>query len=213
VPLNARSVSASTVKLAIAATVLARHSGIPRPGSWCLLLREMIIPSDDARPTPSRLWHDDRARIALPTSCGRSGSSDTLMYGGWRRDVCRSAPRGRGPGGREDTTAWDTARSGARFGSPPAGQRSARRGLTPATRYLLWLTAHVRTIEAERVRRDRKVECCTRVDLGCAARHRPVFWEGVSSRAYDLGASGSRSPSDRLAGKVARSLTAAPQGR
>ena len=45
---KARFPAASTVKLAIAATVLAQHSGIPPPGSHVdALLREMIVPSDD----------------------------------------------------------------------------------------------------------------------------------------------------------------------
>jgi hypothetical protein len=46
---KARFPAASTLKLAIATAVLSEHSGIPAPGSYVGdLLREMIIPSDDA---------------------------------------------------------------------------------------------------------------------------------------------------------------------
>ena len=83
---KARFPAASTLKLAIAATVLAEHSGIPPPGSHLdALLREMLIPSDDAAANSLLVW------LGGSTSSGayhvndlmRSiGLTDTLMYGG-----------------------------------------------------------------------------------------------------------------------------------
>jgi len=89
---KARFPAASTIKLAIAATVLARHSGIPSSGSYLDgLLRQMIIPSDDAAANALLVW------LGGSTSSGayrvndlmRSlGLTDTLMYGGY--EVIRS---------------------------------------------------------------------------------------------------------------------------
>src|SRR4029450_13890570 len=54
---KARFPAASTVKLAIAATVLSRYSGTPPSGSYLDgLLREMIIPSDDAAANALLVW-------------------------------------------------------------------------------------------------------------------------------------------------------------
>jgi beta-lactamase class A len=83
---KARFPAASTVKIAIAATVLAKYPGIPGPGSRIDgLLRAMIIPSDDSAANSLLVW------LAGSTSSGayrvndplRSiGLTDTLMYGG-----------------------------------------------------------------------------------------------------------------------------------
>src|SRR5262249_60848148 len=84
---KARFPAASTVKLAIAATVLAHFDGIPSRGSYLDgLLREMIIPSDDAAANALLVW------LGGSTSSGAYrvndlmhslGLTDTLMYGGY----------------------------------------------------------------------------------------------------------------------------------
>jgi hypothetical protein len=93
---KARFPAASTLKLAIATTVLSRHSGIPPPGSYVGdLLREMITVSDDAAANALEVW------LAGSTSAGshqvntlmRSiGLVDSIMYGGYETaDVTRGA--------------------------------------------------------------------------------------------------------------------------
>ena len=62
---KARFPAASTLKLAIAAAVLTRHSGIPPPGSYVGdLLRQMITVSDDAAANALEVW------LAGSTSAG-----------------------------------------------------------------------------------------------------------------------------------------------
>ena len=219
---KARFPAASTVKLAIAATVLAKHSGIPPPGSRLdALLREMIIPSDDAAANALLVW------IGGSTSSGayrvndlmRSlGLSDTLMYGGYEtRTLSGRIPRrvDESPafGVGKYTTAWDMTSLWRALWLASGGigpLRSAERGLTPAdARYLLWLTAHVRDLPKldGRFRADRSVEVLHKAGWISAARHDTglVFWEGgvfvagvMTYRSWGV----SRS-SDRLAGRVA----------
>ena len=121
---KARFPAASTVKLAIAATVLAEHPGIPPPGSRIDgLLREMIIPSDDAAANSLLVW------LAGSTSSGAYrvndlmrgiGLTDTLMYGGYATRTLSSrhpASRRRGAGLRggqvHDRAGHDLALAGA----------------------------------------------------------------------------------------------------
>jgi len=98
---KARFPAASTLKLAIAAAVLAEHDGIPAPRSYVgEQLREMIIPSDDAAANALEVW------LAGSTSAGshrvntfmRSiGMLDSIMYGGYETSGVRrnaaAAPR------------------------------------------------------------------------------------------------------------------------
>jgi hypothetical protein len=219
---SARFPAASTVKLAIAATVLAEHVGIPPPGSYIDgLLREMIVPSDDAAANSLLVW------LAGSTSAGAYrvndlmrglGLTDTLMYGGYAtRTLAARIPRrveeqpGFGVG--KYTTAWDMTGLWRALWLASGGLgplRASQRGLTPAdARYLLWLTAHVRdqpkldsTIGA-----DRKVEVLHKAGWISTARHDTglVFWEGgvfvagvMTWRSYGVSTS-----SDRLAGRVA----------
>src|SRR5262249_17592512 len=149
--------AASTVKLAIAATVLAHHSGLPPPGSYVdSLLGEMILPSDDAAANALLVW------LGGSTSSGAYrvndlmhslGLTDTLMYGGY--EVGRR-PSSRIPvrvdevpyfGVGKYTTAWDMTSLWRAIWLASGGKGPLRgsSGLTPAdARYLLWLTAHVR---------------------------------------------------------------------
>jgi len=79
--------AASTLKLAIAAAVLARHSGIPPPGSYVGgLLREMITVSDDAAANALEVWlaGSTYAGSQQVNSLMRSiGLVDSIMYGGY----------------------------------------------------------------------------------------------------------------------------------
>jgi beta-lactamase class A len=219
---KARFPAASTVKLAIAATVLAEHSGIPPPGSRIdALLREMIIPSDDAAANSLLVW------LAGSTSSGayrvndlmRSiGLTDTLMYGGYATRTLS----GRIPlrvdeapafGVGKYTTAWDMSSLWRALWLASGGigpLRSSQPGLTPAdARYLLWLTAHVSDQPKldTTVGTDRKVEVLHKAGWISAARHDTglVFWEGgvfvaavMTWRPHGVSLS-----SDRLAGRVA----------
>jgi beta-lactamase class A len=219
---KARFPAASTVKLAIAAAVLARHSGIPPPGSYLDgLLREMIIPSDDEAANALLVW------LGGSTSSGayrvndlmRSiGLTDTLMYGGYAtRSLSARIPvrvdEAPGFGVGKYTTAWDLASlwralwlaSGAK-----GPLREARPGVTPAdARYLLWLTAHVRDepkLDAV-VGRERDVEVLHKAGWISSGRHDTglVFWEGgvFVAGVMTWRSSGVSRSSDRLAGRVA----------
>lgn len=219
---RARFPAASTVKLAIAATVLSVHSGIPPPGSRIdALLREMIFSSDDEAANALLVW------LGGSTSAGayrvndlmRSiGLVDTLMYGGYAtRTLSARIPRrvDESPwfGVGKYTTAWDMTSlwRGLWLASGGVGPlRSAQRGLTRAdARYLLWLTANVRDQPKldGRVGADRRVEVLHKAGWISAARHDTglVFWEGgvfvagvMTYRSWGVSTS-----SDRLAGRVA----------
>jgi hypothetical protein len=99
---RARFPAASTVKLAIAAAVLAEHDGIPSARSYVGgLLREMIIPSDDAAANKLEVW------LAGSTSAGSHvvnglmssiGMTDSIMYGGYATsDVRRGGAAAKRP--------------------------------------------------------------------------------------------------------------------
>ena len=220
---RARFPAASTVKLAIAATVLSRHSGTPPSGSYLDgLLREMIIPSDDAAANALLVW------LGGSTSSGayrvndlmRSlGLKDTLMYGGY--EVIRSLSS-RIPvrvdetpafGVGKYTTAWDMTslwRAIWLASGDKGPLRSSHSGFTAAdARHLLWLTAHVRDQPKldTTLRSEHGVEVCHKAGWISAARHDTglVFWSGgvfvagvMTYRPWGVSLS-----SDRLAGRVA----------
>ncbi len=223
---KARFPAASTLKLAIAAAVLARHSGIPPPESYVgSLLREMITVSDDAAANELEVW------LAGSTYAGSQrvnalmrsiGLVDSVMYGGYEVrslsgpipvDVDEQPAFGVG----KYTTAWDMARlwralwlaSGSR-----GPLRKAQLGITPAeARHLLWLTAHVRDQpKLDRVVGEmRGVHVLHKAGWISQARHDTglVFWRGgvfvagvMTHRSWGIGTS-----SDVLAGRLAaRSL-------
>jgi hypothetical protein len=219
---KARFPAASTLKLAIAAAVLAEHRGIPPPGSRIHgLLRKLIIPSDDATANSLLVW------LAGSTSAGayrvnalmRSiGLTDSLMYGGyatrtlWARIPLRVDEQPSFGVGKY-TTAWDMTSLWRALWLASGGLgplRSSQPGLTPAdARYLLWLTAHVRdqpkldtTIGA-----DREVDVLHKAGWVSAARHDTglVFWEGgvFVAGVMTWRPHGTSRSSDRLAGRVA----------
>jgi len=220
---KARFPAASTLKLAIAATVLAEHSGIPPPGSRLdALLRELIIPSDDAAANALLVWLDGSTSSGAyrVNDLMRSiGLSDSVMYGGYQVTRALSIPIPRrvddAPafGVGKYTTASDMTSlwRALWLASGGIGPLSASRpGLTAAdARYLLWLTAHVRDQPKldTFVGRDREVDVLHKAGWISAARHDTglVFWEGgvfvagvMTYRSYGVSTS-----SDRLAGRVA----------
>jgi Beta-lactamase enzyme family len=219
---KARFPAASTLKLAIAATVLAEHRGIPPPGSRIdALLRELIIPSDDSAANSLLVWLDGSTSAGAyrVNALMRSiGLTDSLMYGGYatrtlssriplRVDEQPSFGVGKYTTARDMTSLW-RALWLASAGRGPL--RSSQPGLTPAdARYLLWLTAHVRDQPKldTSVGADRGVDVLHKAGWVSAARHDTglVFWEGgvfvaavMTWRPYGVSLS-----SDRLAGRVA----------
>jgi hypothetical protein len=222
---KARFPAASTLKLAIAATVLARHSGIPPPGSYVDgLLRELIVPSDDEAANSLLVWLDGSTSAGAyrVNDLMRSiGLTDSLMYGGYEITRALSAPIPRrvdeAPsfGVGKYTTAWDMTSLWRALWLASGGigpLRSTQPGFTPAdARYLLWLTAHVRDQPKldTFVDRDRNVDVLHKAGWISTARHDTglVFWEGgvflagvMTYRPWGVSTS-----SDRLAGRVAAS--------
>lgn len=223
---RARFPAASTLKLGIAAAVLARHPGIPSSGSYVGgLLRKMITVSDDAAANALEVW------LAGSTYAGSQrvnelmrsiGLVDSIMYGGYEvRSLSGPIPvqvdEQPAFGVGKYTTAWDMARlwRALWLASGDRGPlRSAQPGITPAeARHLLWLAAHVRdTPKLDRVVGERRgVRVLHKAGWISHARHDTglVFWRGgvfvagvMTYRSWGIGTS-----SDVLAGRLAaRSL-------
>ena len=219
---RARFPAASTLKLGIAATVLAAYTGVPAPGSRIDgLLREMLIPSDDAAANALLVW------LGGSTSAGghrvnglmRSlGLVDSIMYGGYEVRT----PSGRIPvrveqqptfGVGKYTTAWDLASlwRAVWLASGSRGRlRSAQPGFTPADgRYLLWLLGHVDdTPKLDRyVGKRPGVAVLHKAGWITSARHDTglVFWRGgvFVATVMTWSARGVGRSSDLLAGRVA----------
>jgi beta-lactamase class A len=219
---KARFPAASTLKLAIAAAVLAEHDGVPSSRSYVGgLLREMIIPSDDAAANALEVW------LAGSTSAGSHevnglmgsiGMSDSIMYGGYETRslsgpipvrVDDAPPFGVG----KYTTAADMAELHRAIWLASGNRgplRAQRPGFTAAdARHLLWLLAHVRdTPKLDRaLRGESAVHVLHKAGWISSARHDTglVFWRGgvfvasvMTWRSSGVGAS-----SDALAGRVA----------
>ena len=221
---RARFPAASTLKLAIAATVLAEHTGIPPPGSRISsLLREVITHSDNASANALEIW------LAGSTSSGgrrvdallRSiGIEDSLMYGGYavERALALAIPL------RVDeqplsgigkyTTAHDLASMAravwlASAGLGPLARRAS--GFTAADgRHLLYLLAHVRDpgkLDRE-IGRDPGVRVLHKAGWIGAARHDNglVVWPGgiYVAAVMTWRPSGTGVREDALAGRVAK---------
>ena len=214
--------AASTLKLAIAAAVLAEHDGVPSSGSYVGgLMREMIIPSDDAAANALEVW------LAGSTSAGshvvnglmRSiGMTDSIMYGGYEvRSLSGPIPvrvdESPAFGIGKYTTAADMATLHRAIWLASGNRGPLRRsepGFTAAdARHLLWLLAHVRDTPKldGTVGRQRDVHVLHKAGWVSSARHDTglVFWRGgvfvVSVMTWSSGGAGPWS--DRLAGRVA----------
>jgi hypothetical protein len=220
---RARFPAASTLKLAIAVAVLAEHHGVPAPRSYVGgLLREMIIPSDDAAANELEVW------LAGSTSAGSHlvnglmssiGMRDSIMYGGYEVRSLSTGPipirvnEAPGFGVGKYTTAADMATLHRAIWLASANRgplRERRLGFTAAeARHLLWLLAHVRdTPKLDRVvGADRDVHVLHKAGWISTGRHDTglVFWRGgvVVASVMTWRASGVGVSSDVLAGRVA----------
>ena len=220
---KARFPAASTVKLAIAATVLAEHRGIPAPRSYVgALLREMIIPSDDAAANALEIW------LAGSTSAGASevnalmrsiGMTDSIMYGGYEvtslsRPIPVRVEEQPAFGLGKYTTAADMAALHRAIWLA-SGNRGPlhreQRGFTSAdARHLLWLLAHVRDEpKLDRLVGERKgVHVLHKAGWINSARHDTglVFWRGgvFVAAVMTWRPGGAGVSSDVLAGRVAQ---------
>jgi hypothetical protein len=217
---RARFPAASTLKLAIATTVLAAEHGVPDRGSYLDgLLRQMLVVSDNASANALEAWlggstSGGSARInALMQSIGLR---DTIMYGGYEigtyaRRIPLEVEQQPSFGFGKYTTAWDLAKlfraiwlaSGGRGPLPVAGFTTAD------ARYLLWLLGHVRdSPKLDRiVRRSSDVAVLHKAGWIDSARHDAglVFWQGgvfvASVMTWDPRGAGVSS--DVLAGRCA----------
>jgi Beta-lactamase enzyme family len=221
---NARATfpGASTMKLALAATVLARHSGVPPPGSQVhSLLVSMLTRSDNAAANALEVW------LAGSTSAGshrvnelmRSvGMRDSEMYGGYElRTLASRIPlrvdEQPAFGYGKHTTAWDISMLLRAIWLASGGHgalRAAQPGFTQADgRYLLWLLAHVD--DAPKLDRARVgnsgVVVLHKAGWVNSARHDSglVFWrDGVFvASVMTWNPRGVGAPADVLAGRVA----------
>jgi hypothetical protein len=230
---NARATfpAASSLKLAIAVTALARLEGTPLPGSTLdRLLRTMLTYSDNAAANSTEAYFGGSTSggSALVNSLMRSvGLVDTEMYGGYELDAFgepRRSPAGSGAiplrvdyqpswGIGKKSSAYDLASlmRGVWLASGGRGRlHTAQPGFTPTDgRYLLYLLAHVRDpgkIDRE-VGKLAGVRVLHKAGWINAARHDNaiVLWQGgaivVTVMTYRSGGAGTAS--DVLAGKVA----------
>lgn len=219
---KARFPAASTLKVAIAVTVLAAYSGIPPPGSPLHgLLHSMVTRSDNAAANSLEVW------LAGSTSAGSHRVNalmrsidllDSEMYGGYEVRTLS----GRIPVRVEEQPAWGygkrtTARDMtsllraiwlASGGLGPL--RSEQPGFTPADgRYLLWLLAHVSDApKLDRVRRGNPdVAVLHKAGWVNTARHDfgLVFWRGglFVAGVMTWSSRGVGPSADILAGRVA----------
>lgn len=220
---NARAAfpAASTLKLAIAVTALARLDGTPAHGSALDgLLRRMLIDSDNASANAVERWYagSTSAGSHLVNELMRSiGLVDSEMYGGYSVEsrtsgaIPRRVDRVAWTGAGKRTTAADLAGLARSLWLASGGLGPLRRaapGLTPTdARYLLYLLAHVR----DPGKLDREVRGLP----GVAVLHKAgwlddarhdnglVFWRGGVFVASVL-TYGRVSGSDALAGRIAR---------
>jgi beta-lactamase class A len=219
---KARFPAASTLKLAIAAAVLAEHSGLPASGSRVDdLLLSMLTRSDNAAANALEVW------LAGSTSAGshrvnalmRSiGMTDSEMYGGYELRTLSGAIPVRVDeqpawGYGKYTTAHDLATMLRAVWLASGGLGPLRReepGFSAADgRYLLWLLAHVRDApKLDRVRRgNRDVAVLHKAGWVNAGRHDAglVFWNGgvFVAGVTTWSPRGAGVSADVLAGRVA----------
>jgi Beta-lactamase enzyme family len=221
---RARFPAASTLKLAIAVTTLAWHSGLPARGSYLDgLFRKMITVSDDKAANDMEIFlaGSTSAGSALVNALMRSiGLYESIMYGGY---IVTRTPSASIPvrvdeqpyfGVGKYTTAWDMSRLWRAIWLASDGRgplRDAQPGFTVAdARHLLWWLAHVRDW--------RKLDTSLRGRAGVSVLHKAgwvnqarhdtglVFWPGgvFVASVMTLRPGGVGSSSDRLQGRIAR---------
>ncbi len=222
---KARFPAASTLKLAIATTVLARLSGAPPPGAYVDdLLRDALVESDNAAANALEVW------IGGSTSAGGArvdglmrsiGLRDTIMYGGYElgtdaRGIPVRVEQQPSFGVGKYTTAADLATLDRAIWLASAGRGPLHRNgvTTGEARYLLWLLGRVRdTPKLDRlVGRHGNVAVLHKAGWIDAARHDAglVFWPGGVFVASVLtwSPNGAGPSSDVLAGRCAEAALA-----
>jgi beta-lactamase class A len=224
---KARFPAASTLKLAIAAAVLAAQSGLPAPGSYVgLLLHSMLVYSDNASANALETWLGGSTiggSHQIDALMRSIGMSDSIMYGGYEAGTyARSIPSHVDSqpefGIGKYTTAADLATL-LRSIWLAAGSRgplhSARPSFTPDdARYLLWLLAQVRdTAKLDGiVRRTRGVAVLHKAGWVSSARHDAglVFWRGgvFVASVMTWNPAGDGISADRLAARCAANALA-----
>jgi beta-lactamase class A len=219
--------AASTLKLAIAVTALARVHGSPERGSRLdSLLRQMLVYSDNAAANEVERYFagSTSGGSALVNALMRSiGLQDSEMYGGYEIGTRSVSGHGAGIPTRVDeqpswgrgkrTTAHDLAHLARAVWLAGAGKgplRRAQPGFTPAdARYLLYVFARVRDPgKLDRVVRNVPgVTVAHKAGWLGVARHDAglVFWRGgvFVAAVMTYRSSGAGSSSDVLAGRVA----------
>jgi beta-lactamase class A len=227
--------AASTLKLAIAVTALARLDGTPAHGTRLdTLMRRMLIGSDNAAANEVEVIFGGSTSggSALVNALMRSiGLVHTEMYGGYVIGTRRLAARPRIPARVEDqpgfgvgkrTTAHDLARLSRALWLASGGigpLRRAQPGLTPSdARYLLYLLTRVqpRSKLARDVGRLSGVVVAHKAGWIDAARHDAglVFWRGgvIAVAVMTYRGAGAGRASDVLAGRVATAALARVRG-
>ena len=226
---------ASTLKLAIAVTALARTEGKPLPGSTLDgLLRRMLVGSDNAAANAVERYFGGSTSggSALVNALMRSiGLVDTEMYGGYTLGTRTLAANPGIPSRRDEqpywgagkrTTAHDLAGLARAVWLASGGKgplRRAQRGFTAADgRYLLYLLAHVQhgSKIGGQVERVPGVVVAHKAGWINTARHDAgiVFWRGgvfvVAVMTYRPAGAGVSS--DVLAGRVGSAALARFRG-
>jgi beta-lactamase class A len=218
---RARFPAASTLKLAIAVTVLRSLPAKPSAGSRVdVLLRRMVVGSDNASANALEVW------LAGSTSAGSARVNETMralglydseMYGGYEVERSTQSPipirvdsQPRFERGKY-TTAWDLARLARAVHLAAGGKgRLPRLGVSAAeARYLLWLLAHV----DDRGKLGRFLAAPSAVlhkaGWNSTSRHDAglVFWPGgvYVAAVMTWNAAGAGTSGDVLAGQVAAS--------
>lgn len=224
--------AASTLKLVIAVVALGRADGVPALGSYLdRVLRRMLTVSDNDAANALEVWLGGSTSAgghAVTDLMASLGLDDTLMYGGYERELSsRSIPlrvdeQPRWGVGKR-TSARDLAGLLRDVWLASGGLGPLRvhaPGFTPDDgRYLLYLLAHVR----DPGKLDRELDelpgirVLHKAGWINAARHDNglVFWRGgvyvVTVMTYRPGGAGESS--DVLAGRVARVALARFSGR
>jgi beta-lactamase class A len=219
----ARFPAASTLKLAIAATVLASGSALPSPGSQVdSLLRSMLTYSDNssANALEVRLGGSTSEGSHRVDSLMRSiGMNDSLMYGGYvvgtharrARPIRSTVDEQPSFGVGKYTTAADLATLYRSIWLAAGGRgKLAGAGLSRSeARYLLWLLAHVHdSPKLDGIVRERgDVAVLHKAGWIDAARHDAglVFWRGgvFVASVMTWRAGGDGVAADRLAARCA----------
>jgi beta-lactamase class A len=227
--------AASTLKLAIAVTALARADGKPRPGSTLdTLLHRMLLFSDNAAANSLERYFGGSTSggSALVNALMRSiGLVDTDMYGGYTIGTRTLAATPGIPtlveeqpywGRGKRTTAHDLAGLARAVWLAGAGKGPLRRAqprFTPAdARYLIYVLAAVQPGSkiAREVHRVPGVVVAHKAGWIDSARHDAglVFWRGgvfvVAVMTYRPAGAGRAA--DVLAGRVAASALARVRG-